>query len=1027
MKILVLSPEIPNPVFKGNQQRIDGVIRQLLHLGHEVHLAILNSNQRTRTSASIATDLVRVYPGLGRVEVRRHPKLGNKSRRSVAHRMAARIEDQLLANSLATVDTCPLSYRRLVQGMVDELRPDAVFVNYLKLSPALPDDYSGIRVVDTHDIQSNLIDQARNIVGSRTDGPTHESLLLEELSLARRFDTVIAINPNEAEEFQSHLLNVRIETIPGFAEPRPSPKPSHEPIDVLFVGSRSPFNIEAATYLIDFVAPSLWRKNPNIHIAVAGDVCTADRVANRSSRVTMLGRVDDLTRIYHEAKVIVCPLRGGAGMKIKVVEALSHGKAIVTTSVGADGIGFRSGVDGVVSDDWDDQARWIFRLLTDPYLRRAMEREALALALRDHSPESTRARLRAIFGGTLPGVHHEVSSDPELRADPERRALIFPMDARLLMGFNRDLARHLRELGFISTFIKVEERHFNFFLESGFDVMSVKSMLTPTHRQAAELFLDTQPPHLPLDQPLTYRGFDISAALSTYESMFPNHFENRKGVIAHCIAILECLLEFVARDRPEVLVGWNGDGPSMVFLMRVLGAIAGIPVLLVERGLLPHSYVVDPQGVNFKSGLSGTYLPVISDSERQAAREYITQYRERRETVVRGEHREEDATLVRRRLGLAPDERYVLFPEQIETDSNIILNSPVYKRMDHALRDVVEAASAFGLRVVCRPHPESPNRPAEVPNVIYDNSISLHGMLDHASAVVVLNSTVGLESMLMGKPTITLAHSIYSEKGASMSAVGKDNIRDRLDDVLSGRFNAWVAQHRLEELVWLILSRYLVMQDGTKTNEQNQHTVARALMGAGVAVSPNPAPPSSSARSRSFRDRAAAFKSRMSAVEATDRVHVINALRPDSHEYWTGADRRPIDHGTVTADFCQRYGISQPSGRVGPRGPTAACFTSRSFERFGRARSRRCTQRCARGCGGRGCGQRAARRERRGALPRRRVPGADRRRLVTVRIAWLSSPRPLVPVRVAAMEASPGRSRHVFGGDTRWEPPYLVF
>lgn len=129
---------------------------------------------------------------------------------------------------------------------------------------------------------------------------------------------------------------------------------------------------------------------------------------------------------------------------------------------------------------------------------------------------------------------------------------------------------------------------------------------------------------------------NISDEITTYRDMFPEHFEGKKvvDVIAHAMLILDSILRRISKTAPDFLVGWNGNDPHFIFLMKVAAKIANVPVFHVERGLLPDTLVFDPQGVNFKSYIAGSYLPLITEEERKVARAYIKDFSTQGKTIV---------------------------------------------------------------------------------------------------------------------------------------------------------------------------------------------------------------------------------------------------------------------------------------------------------------------------------------------------------------------------------------------------------
>jgi glycosyltransferase involved in cell wall biosynthesis len=98
--------------------------------------------------------------------------------------------------------------------------------------------------------------------------------------------------------------------------------------------------------------------------------------AQNKNNVVVTGYVSSLYPFYKSAKVVVCPLRIGGGIKVKTIEALRAGKAIVSTSIGAQGIDINKQFL-LVSEEISDFANNVIRLLSDHELRHKQELNAL--------------------------------------------------------------------------------------------------------------------------------------------------------------------------------------------------------------------------------------------------------------------------------------------------------------------------------------------------------------------------------------------------------------------------------------------------------------------------------------------------------------------------------------------------------------------------------------------------------------------------------------------------------------------------
>jgi glycosyltransferase involved in cell wall biosynthesis len=175
---------------------------------------------------------------------------------------------------------------------------------------------------------------------------------------------------------------------------------------VLFVGAfdRS-VNSEAALWAMADIAPRVLALRPDVRFVFAGASPTVEMreiAATRPGSFVVTGRLDSLDSVYAEADVVLVPLRAGAGVKFKTVEAMVRGIPVVSTGVGVEGI-----VDDrirafAVADDARGLASGIMRALADPD---AARREALRfrdVVADEFSGSAFRRSLAAIYRGGTP-------------------------------------------------------------------------------------------------------------------------------------------------------------------------------------------------------------------------------------------------------------------------------------------------------------------------------------------------------------------------------------------------------------------------------------------------------------------------------------------------------------------------------------------------------------------------------------------------------------------------------------------------
>jgi len=169
--------------------------------------------------------------------------------------------------------------------------------------------------------------------------------------------------------------------------------------DILFVGQMSYTpNIDAATYFVQKIFPAILRAIPSARFFIVGQK-PSDEVLklHDGTRIIVTGEVPD-TRMYHEqCSVIVTPIRYGGGTRIKILEAMAMSKAVVSTTVGAEGIPITQGKDIILADHEDEFAAQCVKLLLDHPLRWEIGHKAREFACKYFDSQLVEDRIRKYY------------------------------------------------------------------------------------------------------------------------------------------------------------------------------------------------------------------------------------------------------------------------------------------------------------------------------------------------------------------------------------------------------------------------------------------------------------------------------------------------------------------------------------------------------------------------------------------------------------------------------------------------------
>ncbi len=209
-------------------------------------------------------------------------------------------------------------------------------------------------------------------------------MLRYERAAVRRFDHVIAVSERDRDIMKAMTDESRISVVPTGVDlsqfQAAAGTSATEPL-VVFLGSMDwEANIDAVEYFCREIWPRVRAAAPDARFRIVGrnPHRRVQRLACESIDVT--GTVPSVIEHLREAAVVVVPLRMGGGTRLKIYEAMAMGKAVVSTSIGAEGLDVHHGHDILLADTAETFADSTIALLRDRESRQQIERAASELA-----------------------------------------------------------------------------------------------------------------------------------------------------------------------------------------------------------------------------------------------------------------------------------------------------------------------------------------------------------------------------------------------------------------------------------------------------------------------------------------------------------------------------------------------------------------------------------------------------------------------------------------------------------------------
>jgi len=192
----------------------------------------------------------------------------------------------------------------------------------------------------------------------------------EELAFAKAADITIAITIDEKKILESYgIKNVIVVPNIHIIQENKKPIPFADRSGLVFIGgyAHKP-NIDAVNFLVKEIMPLVWHENSTIKLTLLGSNPTKEVQELASNKVEVTGYVEDVSDYFNQNRIFVAPLRFGAGMKGKIGQSLSYNLPIITTDIGAEGIGLIAERDYLHADNATNFAKQILRLYSDAQL-----------------------------------------------------------------------------------------------------------------------------------------------------------------------------------------------------------------------------------------------------------------------------------------------------------------------------------------------------------------------------------------------------------------------------------------------------------------------------------------------------------------------------------------------------------------------------------------------------------------------------------------------------------------------------------
>lgn len=380
MTILFLSQIVPYPPHGGVLQRGYNLVRQLgrrarVHLLAFVHPDVLKTDAAVEESRAVLSEMCET--------VEYFPLWPKRSR---GHRLAALAAGACSSQPFSVIAHRSATFGRRVTDTLAARRFDLLHVDTLALAPFVERHRAIPSVLTHHNVESMLMarraEVERGALARRFLAREAAKLQAYESLVSPTFDVNIFMSPQDEAALASRVPGLCGAVVPNGVDVEYfAPDATPETPALIYTGGMNMFaNRDAVMHFLEAIWPAIVAARPDVRFYAVGQDPPKDllALAARDPRIVVTGYVDDIRPFVRQAAVYVVPLRVGGGTRLKVLDAMASGKAIVSTAIGCEGLDVTPDEHLVVADRPDAFAQATLRLLADHERRRAFGAAARA-------------------------------------------------------------------------------------------------------------------------------------------------------------------------------------------------------------------------------------------------------------------------------------------------------------------------------------------------------------------------------------------------------------------------------------------------------------------------------------------------------------------------------------------------------------------------------------------------------------------------------------------------------------------------
>ncbi len=289
---------------------------------------------------------------------------------------------------------CRPKVRRRLHALLKQETYDLILCDFMAAGGVIPWDWPAPKVLFTHNVEATIWrrhwEVASNPIWKAISWWEWRRMQAAERRYLRLADQVLTVSEMDRDAFTPFVEPGKLTVIPtgvdvNYFQPMPTDEMANS---LVFIGSMDWLpNEDAILYFVDAILPLIKQQCPEVSLEVVGRSPSRklQALAETEESIRLTGWVEDIRPFVARGSLCIVPLRIGGGTRLKIFEAMAMSKAVVSTSVGAEGLPLRSGENIILADTPEDFADSVISLLRDSNQRKRLGTAARTLVQEKYS------------------------------------------------------------------------------------------------------------------------------------------------------------------------------------------------------------------------------------------------------------------------------------------------------------------------------------------------------------------------------------------------------------------------------------------------------------------------------------------------------------------------------------------------------------------------------------------------------------------------------------------------------------------